>query len=366
MKKKIILIIITLCFIVTGCKTADEYFEECEEFAIQKLKEKYGEEFEYDSTVPNQICYSTFCSPAKFYMKTTNPNSPLYNKKIYVRIENAKEENKILYDDYVAIKYEEKVQEMVESLAKKYFTNIRFFHSTNLSLSDDLTSKTTLEEYMLDDSTMVRGLIEIKESDFDSTKINQFFEDWFDKIADTYFLLIVSKNENFGNYSEDYLREIKVKRDYSEMFAYGEISKYNGEKKINIYRDNVVARKYDNQLKEYLNKVVTKYFPNAIFNIYRNNQEEVYDLDLNITFDDYLRDGNVLVYSSYGIKEKDYSKGLLDNIINEFQKVGLEFCLDFYILDDEYAEGTDMSEYSYIRVRKNFNEDVTYEMNDSQ
>lgn len=359
---------ITLCFIVTGCKTGKDYFNECKEFAIQKLKEKYGEKFEYDRIVPNETCYSTFCSPARFYMKTTNPNSPVYNQKIYVKIENAKEENKILYDNYVAIKYEEKVQEIFESLAKKYFTDIRFFHgaSASLSLSDNLTNKTTLEEYMLDDSTEIEGLIEIKESDFDSIKLKKFFEDWFDKIADTDFLLIVSKDENFGNYSEDYLREIKVKRDYSEMSAYGEISKYDGEKEISIYRDNVVARKYDNQLKEYLDNVVIKYFPNAIFNTYRNNQEENYDLDLNVTFDDYLRDGNVLVYSSYGIQAKDYSKELLDNIINEFQKVGLEFCLDFYILDNTYTEGIDMSEYSYIRVRKEFNEDVTYEMNDSQ
>ena len=76
MKKKIILIIIILCFIATGCKTGRDYFNECREFASQKLKEKYGEEFVYDSADPN--CLDIFCSPFRFYMKTTNPSSPVY------------------------------------------------------------------------------------------------------------------------------------------------------------------------------------------------------------------------------------------------------------------------------------------------
>lgn len=370
--KKVLLILIAVCLLVTGCKKEDEYYEDCKEFALIKLKEKYGEDFVY--VRPSTGGGNTFgVGTPTFFVQTTDPTSPVNNQEVYVRVDEDSNGNKIVSDDYVALRYKEKVQELLESLAKKYFNDIEFvdgyrYKNRGFLTYTNLTKKTTFEEFLLDDETDIYATIEIKESDFDYNKLVQLKDDLNNNLNKAWILFYVTKNEFFGNYSED-LDEMLSHNDYSKKVIRGNINISNGEAVMNIYRENIVVEKYSNQIKEYLNNVVTQNFPNAIFNEFSYDKEEPYDLDTNISFEDYLNREETYFNFSYGVNQNEYSKQILDNIINEFSKLGFRFNFDLYILDDEFNEETDKPYspfigYPYIQVNKSKNGDISYQMKD--
>lgn len=363
MKKVVsLLVIIFICIMVTACKGYDYYAPPCREFGLEELSKKYNEEFEYiEDYKSGGTCYSLFCDPYNFLVKTKDKNSPVYDKEIFVSVDNCKKGNKEESDDYVALKYEKDANNLLESIFNKYFKEIKFYNVRIAGVNKDLNNKTTLEEYLKAEETSVSGTIEIRESDFKNiSQINNISDELIKNIGRYGLYLVISKDKYFGVDTEEELRKILLDKDYSKKIEYAYFNNYNDEVVANLYRENKVAKKYESQMKEYLNKVVTKYFKSAIFERYYDNGEELYTLDINSTFKEYLKNRDTRIYVSYGVKKEEYSKENVEKLANELISSGLEFKLEIYILDEQYQQGDKISRYPSVEVTKDLNKEVKY------
>ena len=127
------------------------------------LEEKYGGQFEI---VSSRRSGATTGSPWGFI--ATSDMLPGRYINVNVQIENLQRASeRILVDNFFAIKYEEETIAFLHNIATDVFGEaIIHYEASGLSLSQGLPANTTFEEFFADTSALLRILIEVKESDF--------------------------------------------------------------------------------------------------------------------------------------------------------------------------------------------------------
>lgn len=137
---------------------------------IKELSERYGENFELSDTP----CYTgdTFESARynHFYIKTTDKNSPVYGKDIFVEIDGYKSSDKSI-DSYIVLKFENETKNFINNIAKNYFDNFYLLYNaeTRRTNSFDCFDKnTTFNEFISSGKVELSCTIQINENNVKS------------------------------------------------------------------------------------------------------------------------------------------------------------------------------------------------------
>lgn len=170
MLKKIlcgILIVLSLSM-SAGCKVTtdgkivlgdgDGKASQVNEMALQLMEEKYGEVFNY-------------CAPAGSSYTGTRRFSvtcdSLPDRRIYVQIERYQYADRTFSDNYCAVKYADKIKELLQQAADSKFDEAKVYYDpTGKPHSPNFDNNTTFEEYLADENTWMSVVIGIKQSDY--------------------------------------------------------------------------------------------------------------------------------------------------------------------------------------------------------
>lgn len=233
--KRILLLAILITTIViggTGCTFDNEPEQSVNELALEYLEEKYGEKFEY-------------CAPAgssytgtRTFLATCESFG---DYRVLVQIENFRDrENMVIRDNYIAVKYADKVGEFFSQIADEEFGSSKvFYHSTGRTLPPELPNNASLEEYFSCREGVVAGLIALPESAY---KNDEQLSLLADKISDTFsfdelsVLIMVVDNDTFKSADEDELRDIFGSKSSVEQVR---LNRYNGNTRLDTFEEDL-------------------------------------------------------------------------------------------------------------------------------
>ena len=126
------------------------------EQALSYLQEKYAEEFTYAAP------WGSSMSGSREFLATC---SSLPGQTILVRIADFDSDDKTFSDNYLAVKYQQDTIRYFEDRACEFFTEARAFHEAGTnSLSAVLGAGTALDDYLMDASTEITIMVEVKAS----------------------------------------------------------------------------------------------------------------------------------------------------------------------------------------------------------
>lgn len=142
------------------------------EEALLRLKNKYGEEFEYAQPWGNSM------SGTRQFLAKCNSLDEL----VLVQIENYKTENKVFKDNYIAVRYKQNVINFLQEKANETFGEANVFYEvTRDGLPETLGADATFEEYFKVADILFR--LEVNESNYNSTEqIKKFANAVYDKV----------------------------------------------------------------------------------------------------------------------------------------------------------------------------------------
>lgn len=212
---------------VTGCMFDNESEQSVSELALEYLEQKYGEKFEYSAPAGSSYTGTiTFLATCESFG----------NNRVLVQIENYKDaENRIVKDNYIAVKYKDNLREFFEQSADEEFGSSKIFcSSTARTLSPELSSNASYEDYLKCKDGLISTVIGLPESGY---KDAEQFKRLSDKISNTLLcdeisiLFIVVDDDTFESADEDELRNISLTKS---GVAHARIDRYNGETKMDI------------------------------------------------------------------------------------------------------------------------------------
>ncbi len=242
MKKKVQYLLFFFLFVmITGCKSAEEHMRESRSLALKTMQQRYGEEFVYVEDAPkNEPCYSLeFCYPYQFYVTPKEESSPLYNQNIYVSVDKKKDKKEV-YENYIALQYQDDIEEVFHSIIDTYFQDFHLQYS-GFNYRDDtnhFTKNTTLNDYLMDEEKRhLYVILEVRESEFQEEILPKLLEQINSKMRKFYVLLIVSKDEFYGESSIDDLAKQTSLNDFSKIVAYAKIENF-GEPELEFYNSS--------------------------------------------------------------------------------------------------------------------------------
>ena len=174
------------------------------EIALEHLEEKYGEKFEYSAPAGSSY------TGTRTFLATCESFS---DHRILVQIKNFRDrENMVIRDNYIAVKYADKVEEFFSQIADEEFGSSKVFcHATGRTLPPELPSNASLEDYFSCREGVVAGLIVLPESGY---KNDEQLSLLANKISDTFsfdelsVLFMVVDDDTFKSADEDELRDI--------------------------------------------------------------------------------------------------------------------------------------------------------------
>ena len=195
------------------------------ELALEYLEQKYGEKFEYSAPAGSSYTGTrTFLATCESFG----------DYRVLVQIENFRDrENMVIRDNYIAVKYADKVGEFFSQIADEEFGSSKvFYYATGRTLPPELPSNASLEEYFSCREGVVTGLIALPESGY---KNDEQLSLLADKISDTFsfdeisVLFMVVDDDTFKSADEDELRKIfRTESTIAKLRLY----RYNGNTKL--------------------------------------------------------------------------------------------------------------------------------------
>lgn len=162
MKKFLILGVFVLALLVggTGCMNQQqvESGKNLTNTALAYLQEKYGQEFSYAGPWGNSL------TGDHSFLATCQS---LPGKQLVIVVKNYRSEDKIICDNYLAVKYEDETLSFLQSCVNEVFGSGRAFRDVlENPLSPDLPVDATMEDVLADTSVWQSVLFEVKESSF--------------------------------------------------------------------------------------------------------------------------------------------------------------------------------------------------------
>lgn len=223
--KRISLLAILIAAIMIGCTGCTLTKENVNELALEYLEQKYGEKFEY--CAPAGASYTgtrTFLATCKSFG----------DYRILVQIENFRDkENRVIRDNYIAVKYKDEVEEFFKQAADEVFGSSKVFcHATGRTLPPELPANASLEEYFSCKEGIMTGVIALPESGYKNDEQLRLLAD---KISDTLscdeisVLIMVVDDDTFKSADEDELRKnFRTESTIAKLRLY----RYNGNTKL--------------------------------------------------------------------------------------------------------------------------------------
>ena len=180
---------------------------------IAELNKKYHEDFEYVNFYSDPFG-ATYDS---FWVTSKDKLSIAYNKNIYVKVENFKSKDRVIYDDYLSFKYEQETKDFFKKEVEKEFSNGAMifngnrsaFWLKNLKMTTGLNYNTSFDNYLK--NVQLTILAVVKESDFQN--LSQI-----EKVINS-----------ISNYSNDLIFDVWViKDDYysSDIFSKNDLNSH--------------------------------------------------------------------------------------------------------------------------------------------
>ena len=301
---------------------------------IVELSERYHENFEYVHFYSDPFG-ATYDS---FYITSKDKSSVAYNKNIYVKVENFKSKNRTVYDGYLLVKFNQEIKDFFKNKIEKQFnqgTIVCLEDETLTALTNGLNYSTTFNDYLKVSDLFFYAIV--KESDFkDLSQIEEVVNSIATNFNDLYFSLYVVKDDYYSLESYSNLNSNLY------LVCHSLISVENGIVSIKHTRASILKDKYEEQLKNYLNENFKQYFPTSKLDVYNDTEEELFELDKNSSFEEYLKNKNTSILVKYKMKKEEYDKDKLDLFVDKLVNAGLEFRLvvEVYSNDESFYDSS--------------------------
>ena len=229
--KHIILSVIMIAAImitITGCSNPFKPSGEgVNEMALEYLEEKYGEKFEY--AAPTGASYT---GTRSFLAKCES----FGENRVLVEIENFKdEENRVIRDNYLAVKYEDEMSDYLSDLANEQFGECKVWHGNNHTSSADLPANASFDEFLKDPNNQLYGWIVVKKSDYnDRSQLTEILETITSECAaeDISMSVVVLDDLKYAECNSEKARDYSIRNDCA---AKGEILRGEGSTSIDYY-----------------------------------------------------------------------------------------------------------------------------------
>lgn len=193
--------------------------ENINDLALDYMKNKYGEEFEYFSPYGDSTTGS-------HQLLVKNDNYP--NQNILVKIDNYKKKEKEYYDNYLAVKYRIDVKDWLKEKASSIYGDANVFMEVCISpLSSSLSPDASFETYFSDSTAEIHPIIEIKESAYETAEKLNALADMIRDNSGCYYVSVVFVADNeygLSDYNDmkdrmgsgDYIHCAKITGDESD------------------------------------------------------------------------------------------------------------------------------------------------------
>lgn len=204
--------------------------QDVNELALEYLEQKYGEKFEYYAPAGSSYTGTrTFLATCESFG----------DRRILVQITNFRDEdNRVILDNYIAVKYEEEVRNFFKKTTDDVFGSSKIFYdASGRVLSPDLSSDASLEEYYNCREGMINAVIAVNESDYKNPEQMRLLSD---KISNNFLcdeisvLIIVVDNDTFESADETELRTMAVTES---SIAQAKLWRNDGETKLDIEKE---------------------------------------------------------------------------------------------------------------------------------
>jgi hypothetical protein len=175
--------------------------------AISLLEQKYAEVFTYAAP-----CGNSMTGTREFFV--TCDSFP--GQRILVQIENSRENNRVVRDNYLAVKYREETVAFVKACMGAACPDVNVYYEVPLDgMSEELGAATTFEEFLADDQAQMVVMVELKNG---SCAGKLAIEESIRKINETcknmVLTIVVVEDEVFGTLDRDGLNHRIAKKDY--------------------------------------------------------------------------------------------------------------------------------------------------------
>ena len=175
--------------------------------AIDLLEAKYGEVFTYAAP-----CGDSTTGTREFYVTCNS----LPDQRILVQIENFRENDRVVRDNYLAVKYQAETVAFLKEYMAAACPDVNVFYEVPQNgTSEDLGASATFEEYLADDRARLTVMAELKSG---SCAGKTAIEEAVSRIAETcknmVLTIIVVEDDVFGTLDRDGLNHRIAKKDY--------------------------------------------------------------------------------------------------------------------------------------------------------
>lgn len=184
------------------------------ERGLKYMQEKYGEEFTHVAP------YGDSMSGTKEFLVTC---ASLPGEEILVQIENYRTDDPVFRDNYLAVKYQSQVIDMLKKSAATQGANVNVHYEARKDgQSENLPITATFEDFLLDGRAEAIAAIEIKASEYvDRNQIEQFCQNCAANNSNMYLLVVVVHDEVFGSMSRSELDSfVSTGKCVTSMSAY--------------------------------------------------------------------------------------------------------------------------------------------------
>jgi len=188
------------------------------ELALAHMEQKYGVPFEYVAPWGNNL------SGTRSFIVSSET---LPGQEILVQIENYRQQDMVILDNYLAVKFRDETVAFLQNIALSVFEEANVFYEVFMKgLSPDLTADATLNDFLADTRVPLVIMVEVNEYSFSS-------KDDAKKLAETiaaseaHFLLtiVVVSSDVFGTHTRDTLGQQVI----FENFVYCASIRHRGD-----------------------------------------------------------------------------------------------------------------------------------------
>ena len=232
--KRILLLAILFAIIMiggTGCMFDNKPKQDVNELALEYLEQKYGEKFEYYAPAGSSY------TGTRTFLATCES---LGDKTVVVQIVNYKSEDRQFKDNYLELKYADRLYDYFCQIIGKQFDEFKlFYYPMGMSLTADLPADAPFEDYLKDPSNNISNVMVVaKKSDYkDKTQLSQILETIASECAAEKLLVtvLVLDDSKYVDCELEEARAICNAVNGKFYYAQGEILRAGGKTSIDYY-----------------------------------------------------------------------------------------------------------------------------------
>ena len=222
------ILIAAILIVCTGCDIFEnEPKVNVNELALEYMEQKYGEKFEYKAPAGSSYTGNrTFLATCESFGDET----------VVVQVENYKTDERTFRDNYLAIKYADRMSDYLSQIINDQFGESKLYYApTGKPLSADSPANATFEEYLMDSSDTINAFAVVKESDFNDMKqLSEVMETITSDCAagSMSIVLLVIEDSKYIDCNLSKARDYSMRENY---IAKGEIFRSDSGTSIDYY-----------------------------------------------------------------------------------------------------------------------------------